>query len=194
MIKSRRGLDLPSIFLVMAKQKPLEVTGRFFDRVKFSLPRGLFGGTVQLRDYFEIFPGDTASKFNINSVVGGFTGPSVCQPTGFITSGALSRCQENQFPASNGPSSRSRQPVDVNSKPFQQTEFTVGMERQLSQDYLLRVRYTLKNVDETIEDMQVINQNWFNCINLTGNPGGARMSSTASARGISKSGRSPTSL
>jgi len=157
------------------KTKAFGSYGKFFDRVKFSLPRGLFGGTVQLRDYFEVFPGDTVSKFNINSIVGGFTGQSVCQPTGFITSGALSRCQENQFPASNGPSSSpfaGNGAVDVNSKPFQQTEFTVGMERQLSQNYLFRARYTFKNVDETIEDMQVINAATpAQTASIIGNPG-----------------------
>ena len=58
--------------------------GRFFDRVKFELPRGLFGGDIFLEDYFELFPGDTATSFNIGNILGGFTGPSVCPQNGFI--------------------------------------------------------------------------------------------------------------
>ena len=76
------------------KTKIFASYGRFFDRVKFALPRGLFGGDIFLEDYFELFPGDTSMSFNIENVVGGFTGPSVCPTTGFITSGARSRCQK----------------------------------------------------------------------------------------------------
>jgi hypothetical protein len=147
------------------KTKAFGSYGRFFDRVKFALTRDVLGGTVNLRDYFEIFPGDTVTKFNINTVVGDFNGTSICQPTGFIATGALSRCQQNQFQVA---------PVDPDTKPFQQTEFTVGMERQLSQNYLLRVRYTLKNLDETVEDMQVLPKTG-STISLTGNPGKGRV-------------------
>ena len=41
------------------KTKIFASYGKFFDRVKFALPRGLFGGDIFLEDYFEIFPGDT---------------------------------------------------------------------------------------------------------------------------------------
>jgi hypothetical protein len=151
--------------------------GRFFDRVKFSLPRGLFGGTINLRDYFEVFPGDTIGKFNINTIVNGFTGPSPCPTTGFIASGALSRCQQNLFISSNGPASSpfaGNGAVDPNANPFQQTEFTIGLERELSQNYLFRVRYTLKNLDETIEDVQIIDRTpttTGRVASIIGNPG-----------------------
>lgn len=158
------------------KTKAFGSYGRFFDRVKFALTRDVLGGTVNLRDYFEVFPGDTVAKFNINSIVGGFTDTSVCPTTGFITAGALSRCQQNTFAIS---------PVAPGTKPFQQTEFTVGMERQLSQDYLLRIRYTLKNLDETIEDMSVLPITG-STINLTGNPGGARIRELLAQEGYPK--------
>ena len=154
------------------KTKAFGSYGRFFDRVKFSLPRGVFGGTVDLRDHFEVFPGDTVAKFTVDAIVGGFTGPSPCPSTGFIAPGALSRCQQNQFPTSNGPTGTPYVggAVDPDTKPFQQTEFTVGIERQLSQNYLLRVRYTLKNLDEAVEDMQVINRA-NQVASIVGNPG-----------------------
>ena len=47
--------------------------------------------------------------------------------------------------------------VDPNLKPFQQTEFTVGAEQQLNRDYVFRVRYTYKNVDEAVEDAGIVN-------------------------------------
>jgi hypothetical protein len=147
------------------KTKAFGSYGRFFDRIKFALTRDVLGGTVNLRDYFEVFPSDTVTKFNINTIVGGFDGTSVCPSTGFIASGALSRCQQNQFQVA---------PVDAATKPFQQTEFTVGMEHQLSQHYVLRARYTLKNLDETVEDMQVLPVTG-STFSLTGNPGKGRV-------------------
>ena len=122
------------------KTKIFASYGKFFDRVKFALPRGLFGGDIFLEDYFELFPGDTPASFNITNIVGGFTGSSVCPATGFITSNVRSRCQRNLRVNANEPgaSALNGGAVDPNLKPFQQTEFTVGMERQLSRDYVFR--------------------------------------------------------
>ncbi len=154
------------------KTKVFASYGKFFDRVKFALPRGLFGGDIFLEDYFEIFPGDTASKFNIVNVVGGFTGPSICPPSGVITSGAFSRCQRNLRINANEPgaSPYTSGAVDTNLKPFQQTEFTVGAERQLSTHYVFRVRYTYKNVDEAVEDAGIVNEAGSEAY-IIGNPG-----------------------
>src|SRR5678815_5829189 len=55
--------------------------GLFYDRLKFEMPRGLFGGDIFLEDYFEIFPGDTVSNFNINTILGSFTGSSAVSYT-----------------------------------------------------------------------------------------------------------------
>lgn len=147
--------------------------GRFFDRLKFALPRGLFGGDIFLEDYFEVFPGDTVSSFNIGNIVGGFTGPSTCPTTGYITSGALSRCQRNLRVNANEPGASIYSgfgAVDPALKPFRQTEFTVGSERQLSKDYVLRVRYTYKNVDEAVEDAGFVNDQGSEAY-IIGNPG-----------------------
>jgi hypothetical protein len=46
--------------------------------------------------------------------------------------------------------------VDLNLRPFRQTEFTVGGERQLGQNYVFRARYTYKNVDEAVEDAGIV--------------------------------------
>lgn len=142
------------------KTKVFASYGRFFDRLKFALPRGLFGGDVFLEDYFEVFPGDSVATFNIATVVGGFTGASICPATGFIASGARSRCQRNLRVNANEPGASIYSgfgAVDPDLKPFRQTEFTVGAERQLSRDYVLRVRYTYKNVDEAVEDAGFVN-------------------------------------
>jgi hypothetical protein len=155
------------------KTKIFASYGRFFDRVKFALPRGLFGGDIFLEDYFELFPGDTSTSFNINNIVGGFTGPSVCPTTGFIAPNARSRCQRNLRVNSNEPGASpyaGNGAVDLNLKPFQQTEFTVGAERQLSRDYVFRMRYTYKNVDEAVEDAGFVNNEGSEGY-IIGNPG-----------------------
>lgn len=165
--------------------------GRFFDRVKFALPRGLFGGDIFLDDYFEIFPGETAAQFNIGNVIGNFTGPSVCPTSGFIIAGARSRCQLNRRVNANDPTATATNgggAVDPDLRPFRQTEFTVGAERQLSRDYVLRARYTYKNVDEAVEDAGVRNSQDSESY-IIGNPGRGLHLATLQALGYTKSTR-----
>jgi hypothetical protein len=165
--------------------------GQFYDRVKFALPRGLFGGDIFLEDYFEIFPGETTGSFNINNIVGGFTGASVCPTTGFITGGARSRCQKNFRVNANEPGANPFSgfgAVDPNLDPFRQTEFTVGFERQFWRDYFLRVRYTYKNVDEAVEDAGVINAAGSEAY-IIGNPGKGMHLDTLTAFGYLRTTR-----
>lgn len=172
------------------KTKAFASYGKFYDRVKFALPRGLFGGDIFLEDYFEIFPGDAATDFNISNIVGSFTGPSICPATGFIASGSLSRCQRNLRINANEPgaSPYTSGAVDPNLDPFQQTEFTVGAERQLSKNYVLRVRYTYKNVDEAVEDAGIVNDQGSEAY-IIGNPGKGLHLETLQALGYERSTR-----
>lgn len=172
------------------KTKLFASYGRFFDRVKFELPRGLFGGDVFLEDYFELFPGDTATSFNITNILNGYTGPSVCPTSGFIISGARSRCQKNLRVNANDPNASALNggAVDPNLKPFQQTEFTVGIEHQLSQNYVFRTRYTYKNVDEAVEDAGIVNAAGSEAY-IIGNPGSGLHLQTLQALGYNKSTR-----
>lgn len=164
--------------------------GRFFDRVKFALPRGLFGGDIFLEDYIELFPGESASSFNIGNVLGGFTGTSTCPSTGFIAPGARSRCQRNLRVNANDPNASALNggAVDPDLRPFQQTEFTVGGERQINKEYVFRVRYTYKNVDEAVEDAGVVNPANSEAY-IIGNPGRGLHLATLQALGYTKSTR-----
>lgn len=172
------------------KTKIFASYGKFYDRVKFALPRGLFGGDVFLEDYFEVFPGETAQSFNINNIVGGFTGASVCPASGFIASGVRSRCQRNLRVNANEPGASPylNGAVDPDLQPFQQTEFTVGAERQLSKDYVFRVRYTYKNVDEAVEDAGIVNAQGSEAY-IIGNPGSGLHLQTLQELGYLKSTR-----
>jgi hypothetical protein len=140
--------------------------------LKFELPRGSFGGEKFYQDFFEILPGETYTQFTLQNIVGGFTGRSACPSTGFITSGARSRCQQDLRVASNDPNTSIFEggKVDPNLKPFRQTEFTAGLERQLSRDYVFRARYTFKNVDSAVEDAGIRNSEDSEAY-IVGNPG-----------------------
>ena len=170
------------------KTKVFGSYGKFYDRVKFALPRGLFGGDIFLEDYFEIFPGQTASDFNLANVVGSFSGPSVCPSTGFIASGSLSRCQRNLRVNANEPGASPflNGAVDPNLEPFQQTELTFGIEHQIGRDFVLRGRYTYKNVDQAVEDAGIVNALGSEAY-IIGNPGQGLHLETLQALGYQRS-------
>lgn len=154
------------------KTKIFSSFGRFYDRLKFELPRGSFGGDFYRLDFFEILPGETFSQFNLQNILGNSNGRAVCASTGFIASGARSRCQQDLRIASNDPNASifDGGKVEPDLKPFRQTEFTVGAERQLSRDYVLRARYTFKNVDSAVEDAGIRNAEDSEAY-IVGNPG-----------------------
>lgn len=155
------------------KTKVFAFYGRFFDRLKFELPRGSFGGDFYRIDFFEIFAGGGDFRsYTLPRILGNYSdGPGgSCPATGFIGSG-ISRCQFDYRIASNTPEATIfTGAVDPNLKPFQQTEFTAGMERQLSRDFVLKGRYTFKNVDQAIEDAGVRNDEGSEAY-IIGNPG-----------------------
>jgi hypothetical protein len=147
--------------------------GQFYDRLKFELPRGSFGGDFYRIDFFEIRAGQgdfrsyTPARIlgNFNDAPGG-----KCPTTGFIGTG-VSRCQFDYRIASNDPSSTIYTgAVDPDLKPFRQTEFTFGGERQFGRDYVFGTRYTRKNVDNAIEDAGIINAEGSEAY-IIGNPG-----------------------
>ena len=130
--------------------------GRFYDRLKFNLPRGSFGGDIFLQYFFEILPGDVYTQFTVDNILNG-----------------RSRFSRNLRVASNDPNASifgSGGKVDPNLEPFRQTELTFGVERQLSRDYVIRARYTYKNVDQAVEDAGIRNEQDSEAY-IIGNPG-----------------------
>jgi hypothetical protein len=73
--------------------------GWFYDRFKYELPRGSFGGDFFRRDYFDLLPGRQFNSFTVSQIIGGFSDPlggggcASDDPAVRIASGALSRCQ-----------------------------------------------------------------------------------------------------
>jgi hypothetical protein len=130
--------------------------GWFYDRFKYELPRGSFGGDFYRRDYFEIFPGQRYDFFTLSRVLGGRA--DVAGGTCPIVGGpGLSRCQFDFRIPSNliGGDIFDSGAVDPDLKAARQKEFTVGAEHELGGGFLVKGRYTHKNVDRAIEDIGI---------------------------------------
>jgi len=136
------------------KTKIFASYGWFFDRFKYELPRGSFGGDFFHNFYFEIFPGDgrydslTPQRLigSYAPVIGGNC--PVTPPTG-----SRVRCDLDFRIPSNAGLGIENGAIDPDLKPFRQSEFTAGFERELWGSFLLSGRYSHKQVDRAVEDI-----------------------------------------
>jgi hypothetical protein len=135
--------------------------GWFYDRLRFELPRGLFGGNFFRTDYFPI----TADHPNFDfytpeRILGNWTDPL----GGGVpaTAGGLSQLQRDfRIPSNLSPEQFTKLGLPITGvapdlKAFRQSEITVGFERELTRSYVLSVRFTRKNVDHAIEDHAIL--------------------------------------
>ncbi|HEX4900868.1 MAG TPA: TonB-dependent receptor [Pyrinomonadaceae bacterium] len=126
------------------KLKVFASFGRFYDRFKYELPRGSFGGDKFLRYFFPLADPNYTTYTRAYALSHTLVGP-------------LDFRVPSNDPADNR--------VDPDLKAARQTEFTVGAEYGLSNNLVLSGRYTRKNLDRTIEDVGFIdalgNENFF---------------------------------
>jgi Carboxypeptidase regulatory-like domain/TonB dependent receptor/TonB-dependent Receptor Plug Domain len=160
--------------------------GRFYDRFKYTLPRGSFGGDLFYRDFFEIFPNDppafqfTESLINSGGLVNSVLGS--CPNTGFVYGRV--RCSINARVASNA-----GLPVDVaggidpDIKPYRQSEMTFTFERQLNDKFVVQGRYVRKRLDRAIEDIGFFNAQGSE-VYIIGNPGEGAAKAQREAQGL----------
>lgn len=135
--------------------------GWFYDRLKFELPRGLFGGNFFRTDYFPITAANpNYSYYTPERILGSWKDPlGGGNPS---TAGGLSQLQRDfRIPSNLTPSQFTNlglpvTGVDPDLKAFRQSEITVGFERELTRSFILSVRYTRKNVDHAIEDHAIL--------------------------------------
>jgi hypothetical protein len=131
--------------------------GLFYDRLRFDLPRGSFGGDVFRRDYFPILSTNPQySYYTPARILGNFTDPAGGgNPS---TQGGLSifqsdlRISSNLTPAQFASFGLPLGGVDPDLKPFTQSEITVGFERELSRLFVFSARLTRKNIENAVED------------------------------------------
>ena len=110
-------------------------------------------------------------------IIGGFSDPvggGGCEsddPSVRIAAGARSRCQfDFRIPSNSGAGIFVAGAVDPDIKAARQSEFTVGLERELGGGFLFRGRYTHKNVDRAIEDIGIPTASGSEAY-IIGNPG-----------------------
>ncbi len=148
------------------KSKIFGSYGWFYDRFKYELPRGSFGGDFYRRDYFELLPArgslySAYTKANILGTVPDKFGGNCPDPVNpnlpYPTLGnGYSVCQfDFRIPSNSGAGIEVGGAVDPNMKAARQSEYTFGYEQQLSNVMLFSARYTHKQVDKAIEDIGI---------------------------------------
>ena len=167
------------------KTKIFASYGWFYDRFKYELPRGSFGGDFFRRDYFEILP-ESLGRSSLYSFytperilgtvpdIAGGNCPDPADPSSpYPTLGnGFSICQFDFRIPSNliGGSIFESGGVDPDLKAARQSEYTIGVERQIWSNFLLSARYTHKQLDHVIEDVGVFNSQGSEAY-IIGNPG-----------------------
>ena len=160
--------------------------GWFYDRFKYELPRGSFGGDIYYQDYFEILP-NFAPAFQLDpNALLGTTVNSIggnCPATGFVY-GQI-RCSIDRRVPSNAPGRALEDfgGIDPDIKAYRQTELTFTFERQLSEKFVLQARYTRKKLDRTVEDVGFITPSGSEAY-IIGNPGFGLTKSFREAQGF----------
>jgi outer membrane receptor protein involved in Fe transport len=107
--------------------------GWFYDRFKYELPRGAFGGDTFTIGYFALTP----SQPDALSYTPEYAAAHLLNFTNFR--------QQTNDPNDNR--------VDPNLKAVRQSEFTVGVQHSFGSSMILQARYTHKQIDHTIEDI-----------------------------------------
>ncbi len=132
--------------------------GKFFDIMKYSLPRGSFGG-----EYWHdcVYAMDDP---NFNLITPSSPGGHGCPVTGPAPGVTVGRFIENQDFRANVKSTIDPG-VDPNIKPMQQHEFVVGADWAWTPKTGIYFRYVRKRLDRTIEDLAVVEDYYI------GNPG-----------------------
>lgn len=151
--------------------------GWFYDRFKYELPRGSFGGAFFHSRYFEILPGTTLADYNTPAditggspaIVGGSCPTGAGAPTTPIYGRV--RCDiDSRVPSNSGLDINTFGGIDPNLKAMRQSEFSLNFERDLGRNMVFSARYVRKNVDHAIEDVGVLNPEGSE-IYIIGNPG-----------------------
>jgi hypothetical protein len=159
--------------------------GWFYDRFKYELPRGSFGGNYFHDFFYEIFPGDTLSTFTVGNIVGTGTGVvgGAC-PTNTTTPifGRV-RCDFDFRVPSNADLGIEFGAIDPDLKAFRQSEFTLTFDRDLGRRLVFSARYTRKQVDHAVEDAGFLTSNGSEAY-VIGNPGEGLYNEIAEANGL----------
>jgi len=145
------------------KVKVFASYGKFFDIMKYSLPRGSFGGEYWHDCAYAIDTPDFTTVTPTNPGGHSCSGNSTTPAPGVSATNV--RFIENQnWRASAG--SATDPGVDPNIKPMSQHEFVVGSDWAIRPKVGLEIRYVRKRLDQAIEDISIDDSTYY-----IGNPG-----------------------
>ncbi|MCD9185758.1 MAG: TonB-dependent receptor [Pyrinomonadaceae bacterium] len=166
------------------KTKVSAFYGWFYDRFKYELPRGSFGGQFFHDFFYEIFDGDTIGTFTPANILGGGTAVvgGSCPSTTTPIFGRV-RCDLDFRVPSNSGLGLEFGAIDPDLKAFRNSEFTVTFERDLGRDFVASGRYTRKQVDFAIEDAGFLTSTGSEAY-IIGNPGRGLYSQIAQQNGL----------
>jgi hypothetical protein len=156
------------------KTKVFGSYGWFYDRFKYELPRGSFGGDFYRRDWFDITTGRglNYNAYTYNNILGPHPDPiggEGCEGA-LIHPPAFSICQIDFRISSNSGAGLENGAVDPNLKAARQSEYTIGLEHQLFKNMIVTARYSHKKVDRAVEDVGAVNSVGSEAY-VIGNPG-----------------------
>jgi hypothetical protein len=131
--------------------------GRFFDRLKFSLPQGSFGGNFYHVSYFYITSDHPYSYYSVANLHGAYGFPAGGQCPITLAGPNSYVCDQDYRIASNIPGADvlTNGAVDPDVKPYRQSEYTFEFQREVMRSTVFTARYLYRNLDETIEDAGV---------------------------------------
>ncbi|HTK27746.1 MAG TPA: TonB-dependent receptor [Pyrinomonadaceae bacterium] len=130
--------------------------GQFYDRLKFALPQGSFGGQFYHVSYFYIHSGSPAyTGYSVGSLAGSYGFPSGGECPN--PAGSQYLCDQDYRIPSNaiGGDLFETGGVDTNIKPYRQSEYTVEFQREVMRSSVLTARFLYRNLDQTIEDIGI---------------------------------------
>ncbi len=122
--------------------------GKYFDVMKYELPRGSFGGDKWV-DYF--FTWDNPD-WSTNSTSGCATGSNTIFESPSCPAGGFIEALDRRFNSAEDLDST----VDPNLKPMEEDEYQLGLEHQLTPRVVLGARYIYKDLVRTIEDVGIV--------------------------------------
>ena len=136
--------------------------GKFFDIMKYSLPRGSFGGdrwhdcvySLTTPDVTQIIPNNIGGKF--------------CPDSGQASGSLPGDFIENQNWRASAPGDPTDPVVDPHMHPMSTHEYVGGANVEIRHNLALETRYARKRLDYTIEDMSLDDGQYY-----IGNPGSA---------------------
>ncbi len=109
---------------------------KYYDTMKYELPRGSFGGDRYLRNWYTL---DTLD----------FTSLSLTSHPGTLLFGPI----DYRVPSSLAPEAGEQPGIDPDLEPTRMHEITIGADYSFSTNLLFAVRLTRKELDRTIEDV-----------------------------------------